>query len=202
MKIIIIGGFLGAGKTTILLQLAKYLVSVTHSCNSLPVVILENEISENGVDNQLLTRNGFVVENVLAGCICCTSSDLLSNSIKNIEREYHPEWILIEATGMAYPDQIKEVIEKECSKKSSILAVIDTKRFHQIALAMEQFLQAQLRCAQVLFMTKIDKVPQDEIETVKAAVGSYVPDSKIYPVCGIRPQKESFWQRVLQELEE
>ena len=39
-----------------------------------PVVILENEISEAGVDNQLLRQNSFTVENIFAGCICCTST--------------------------------------------------------------------------------------------------------------------------------
>ena len=65
MQTLILAGFLGAGKTTVLMELAAFLVR-----NGKNIVILENEISSAGVDNQLLKSKGFQVRNIFAGCVC------------------------------------------------------------------------------------------------------------------------------------
>ena len=63
MKTIILGGFLGSGKTTVLLQLARH---ITDKPDFPQVVILENEIGEVGVDNQVLEGAALSVENVFS----------------------------------------------------------------------------------------------------------------------------------------
>ena len=94
MKIIILGGFLGSGKTTVLMQFGKYLIrragTEDKTSTDTPVVILENEISEAGVDNQLLSSANFTVQNIFAGCICCTSTASLCESVKQIENTWNP----------------------------------------------------------------------------------------------------------------
>lgn len=77
MKAIILGGFLGSGKTSIILQLAKYVTETTHTSDKTSTVIIENEIGETGIDDKVLASQGFEVKNLNAGCICCTMvSDL------------------------------------------------------------------------------------------------------------------------------
>ena len=155
MEILIIGGFLGAGKTTTLAQIAGYLTHTMHD----QVVILENEISDTGVDDQLLTRSGFQVKEMLAGCICCSSSAQLTDTIKEIENLYHPKWLIIEATGLAYPDAIWDTIHTEFQIDAKIITLLDASRWMRLQKAMPQFADAQLTRADVIIINKTDLAP-------------------------------------------
>ena len=185
MKIVILGGFLGAGKTTVLMQFARYLVN--HSEAENPVIILENEISEAGVDNQLLSRANFTVENIFAGCICCSSTAALETSVHEIEQRYHPEWLLIEATGMAFPDAIRTTLQKAGYPDASILALADAKRWYRVVRAMEQFVISQLKDADVVLLNKIDLVDADTLEDVKQKAAAYNPGARLEAISAVQP---------------
>ena len=200
MKVIILGGFLGSGKTTVLMQLARYLVAGAKG-SEMPVVILENEISENGVDNQLLSRNNFTVENMFSGCICCTSAGQLGDTIGVIEYSYHPEWLIIEATGMAYPDSILETIRHDIGLDAAILAIVDATRWRRTLIAMKQFITSQLNGANVVLVTKIDTVSKETVEEVVAGVREYAPESEIRPICALTPLGDEFWAETVGLLE-
>ena len=194
MKIVILGGFLGAGKTTVLMQFARYLVDVSKEEN--PVIILENEISEAGVDNQLLSRANFTVENIFAGCICCSSTAALETSVHEIEQRYHPEWLLIEATGMAFPDAIRATLRKAGYTDASILALADAKRWYRVVRAMEQFVISQLKDADVILLNKIDLIDEDTLADVKKKAEAYNPDARLEAISAVQPQGDAFWQSI------
>jgi G3E family GTPase len=153
LNIIVFGGFLGSGKTTVLMQLARYLTRCP-SEKETPVVIIENEISENGVDNQLLSRENFTVANLFSGCICCTSNAQLCGTITSLQEKYSPDWILVEATGLAYPDSIVSTIKNGLNFCAEVLAIVDVKRWQKVLLALNDFITAQLSCASVVLLTK------------------------------------------------
>ena len=129
MKIIVLGGFLGSGKTTLLMQLAKY---ITLQEGAPQVVILENEIGEVGVDNQLLAGASFSVENIFSGCICCSGAVDLVEGVRKIAADYHPDWLLIEATGMALPSAIRATLKDELGLNAAVLCVVDANRWLRI----------------------------------------------------------------------
>ena len=94
MNVLIFGGFLGSGKTTALMQLAKYIVRSSTSDKPNKVMILENEIGEVGIDDSFLRGGGFQVENLFAGCACCTVSGELVSAANSIKKEYDPSgWL-------------------------------------------------------------------------------------------------------------
>ena len=195
MKIIILGGFLGAGKTTVLLQYARSLIS--HSTqNGNPVVILENEISEAGVDNQLLSRNHFLVKNIFSGCICCTSSVQLEQSVREIERNYSPEYLLIESTGMAYPDSVRRTLRDAGSWDTGIVALVDCKRWHKVKRAMPDLVTSQLKDASVILANKIDKVDENEQREVITDVSRYNSSARIFPISAIKKQPDELWTEI------
>ena len=98
MRIIILGGFLGSGKTSVLLQLARYLVDKEkESSAEFKVAIIENEVGDVGIDDKVLVSEGFSVSNLFAGCACCTLSGELVYSIRNIGKELNPEWLIIDS---------------------------------------------------------------------------------------------------------
>ncbi|MBO6010916.1 MAG: hypothetical protein J6P71_03850 [Oscillospiraceae bacterium] len=82
MKVLLLGGFLGSGKTSVLLRLAQYLVSRGEGGSK--VMIIENEIGEVGVDDKLLKSQGLQVRELFAGCACCSGGADLINDIAYI----------------------------------------------------------------------------------------------------------------------
>ena len=68
MNIVVIAGFLGSGKTSLLLALARCAIE----SNGCRVAIIENEIGKIGVDGQMIQSEGFAVRELFSGCVCCT----------------------------------------------------------------------------------------------------------------------------------
>lgn len=189
MQTLILAGFLGAGKTTALLELASFLVKTGQQ-----VVILENEISNAGVDNQLLKSRGFQVRNIFAGCVCCSSAGVLCEDVKKIRQDFAPDWLIIEATGMAFPDAIQESLRRELGMEASILALADASRWKRVLGAMRQFAVSQLSGAFAVLVTKIDKVDEETLQEVMASVSEIAPAVPVLPICAIRPIPVEVWE--------
>ena len=98
MQILIISGFLGSGKTSILMPFVKRL-----SAKGKKVAIIENEIGEIGVDDLYLKENGLYVKEIYHGCVCCGLRTNLIRSLIELERDYNPDVIVVEPTGVADP---------------------------------------------------------------------------------------------------
>ncbi len=173
MKVLIIGGFLGSGKTTALMQLAQYLGNKNAGDSTsaqFPVVILENEVSNTGIDNRLLSRTGFKVREMLSGCICCSSSAQLVEQVQGIKEEYNPQWLLIEATGLAYPDSVWKTLYTELQIDAVILTLIDAGRWTRLVKAMPQFAAAQIKKADLIIINKIDLVTGHQLLQIRESL--------------------------------
>lgn len=200
MKIIVLGGFLGAGKTTVLMPLARYLIEKTAKTFSCPVVILENEISEAGVDNQLLRQNSFTVENIFAGCICCTSTAQMIYSVREIQEKYDPAYLLIEATGMADPGKILEELENG-GYEAGVLALADAKRWHRMRRALDTFIQVQMENADVILINKVDVAKPEDVEEAEQDLRSCDPEALVLRICALEEKDSGFWGQIVSKLE-
>jgi G3E family GTPase len=74
-------------------------------------MILENEVGEVGIDDAFLRSGGFKVDNLFSGCACCTVSGELVTAASRVRKEYDPDWLILETTGVAYPKRIQENLE-------------------------------------------------------------------------------------------
>ena len=184
MKTIILGGFLGSGKTTVLLQLARH---ITDKPDFPQVVILENEIGEVGVDNQVLEGAALSVENVFSGCICCSGSVDLISAVQSISSLYEPDWLLIEATGMALPSAIKQTLNEVLGIDAAVLAVADASRWSKLIKVSPDFVTEQVASADMVLLTKIDKQDTEELAKVAAQVKRFAGNADVWPVCALDP---------------
>jgi G3E family GTPase len=182
MRTIILGGFLGSGKTTLLLHLAPYLASFATNLQY-PVVVLENEISYRDIDAQMLHDRGLEVRTLTAGCICCTSSQSLLDSLREIHAMYEPAYLIIEATGMAFPDSIANTLREYGEQDITVIAMADAKRWQKVIRAMPQFLESQLSGAKLVFLNKTDLVTSEEAGYILQSLKKLAPEAVIYPVC-------------------
>ena len=197
MKTVIFGGFLGSGKTSVLLQFARYLTNTCKSEKEHKVVILENEISDQGIDNQVFQNENLTVQNVFSGCICCTNSGYLVGAVKEIQNTYEPEWLLIEATGMAFPGSISDIISQYLNLKSSILVLVDAKRWNRVKLAMPVFAKSQVSDAKVILINKIDLVTEENLHLIEKDIEETNADSWNFKICAIQPQNDSLWKQII-----
>lgn len=192
MKILLLSGFLGSGKTSALLQLAAWLVRRSEK-DGTSVMIIENEIGEVGVDDKVLKAQGLQVKELFAGCACCTGGADLLADIRSIRASADPEWIIIEATGVAYPLQIKESIEACFHIPVKILALADAKRWKRLHAYMAQLIEAQVDSADCILLNKVDLVEESEADAIAAELRGYNAKAEIQKIVANRSVDESVW---------
>ncbi|ADE36422.1 CobW family GTP-binding protein [Methanohalophilus mahii] len=177
MKVIIIGGFLGSGKTTTLLKVGKYLNDKGEK-----IAIIVNEIGEIGVDGTTLDIEGVETREITNGCICCTLKIDMEQALDSLAEEYRPDTVIIEPTGVAFPRQIKEEIElmKIADMEfSPIINLIDGSRFDLEIEQIPKFIKTQIEDADILGINKIDVATDEQVSKVKALLQHYNTDAKI-----------------------
>jgi G3E family GTPase len=168
MKVIIIAGFLGSGKTTLLLQMAKLFSSASKK-----TAIIENEIGEVGVDGDYLELEGLKVKQLLGGCICCTLSSGLVETLESLNLNYNPGTVMIEATGAADPKDIAGSLGL-CRFKIQgikIITIVDAGRYEMLMKMMTPLLSSQITAADVIVINKIDSVKSETVDHIIQDIG-------------------------------
>ncbi|KAJ1904807.1 hypothetical protein LPJ81_002277, partial [Coemansia sp. IMI 209127] len=119
-------GFLGAGKTTIILGLLKQISSKYN------VVLLKNEFGDAQTDSALARESHIQVTEMTNGCLCCVLVGQMKRALQEMKAKYNPDRIIIETSGSAFPApiawQIREM-ESDGFHLDSILTVIDCLNF-------------------------------------------------------------------------
>jgi len=202
VKILILGGFLGSGKTSVLLQLAEYLVSLEKEYHAeIKVAIIENEIGAIGIDDKVLKQAGFNVSNLFSGCACCSLTGELVASIKKIQTELDPQWLIIEATGVAYPGSIRKVILDELGLDATILTIADAKRWQRLVNAMELLVSGQLEDTSIVLLNKVDLVSSAELKQVEHSIINYNQTAEIIPISAKAVIPEAILKRIVNQAE-
>lgn len=178
MKVIIIGGFLGSGKTTTLLNIGKYLSESGHR-----IAIIVNEIGEIGVDGDTLSNSGIETKELTNGCICCTLKIDMEYTLRTLATEFNPDVVIIEPTGIAFPRQIKEdlaLMDVPDMSFAPIVNLVDANRFNTEIKQIPKFIMTQLEDAEILGINKIDIANKDQIKDVKGFLKQINPGAIIH----------------------
>lgn len=197
MNIVILGGFLGSGKTTLLMKLVKAMAEGRIYTKPVKVVIIENEIGSEGVDDKLLKRSGYQVKDMFGGCTCCTMGSELITTVQEIEGDMNPDWMILETTGLAYPGLIQDNLKEALGKESRICTVVDVKRWKRLKAAMEELLESQLECADVVLLNKTDLAEAEEIESVEKDIREMNPSAILYRTSEENEIQEKVWKMIL-----
>jgi G3E family GTPase len=181
MKITQIAGFLGCGKTTLLLRLSKKL----SDGGKRKVALIVNEIGEIPVDGKIIEESGLRVKDIGGGCICCEIASTFAKTIYNLYKDFHPEHILVEPTGVAVPHQVKLAARMSGrDAKISIgpaIVLFDATRPAEL-LDMDmlgQLVTSQIKDADVLAISKVDIVSEDQVKEAIERVQQYNPTAEV-----------------------
>lgn len=194
MKFLIIGGFLGSGKTSFILHLARHLVQVR---GVKKVVILENEVGQVSVDDKLLADSGYQVRGMFAGCVCCTMAGELPVNVRMIQKELDPDWIIMEATGVAFPDSIRENLQRFLDYPPQVICLVDARRWRKLLGPMEQLLPHQLRGAHKILINKVDLVSEEELAWIRSSIAAFNQTALQEAFCAIESIPEEILNRIV-----
>ncbi len=196
MKILILGGFLGSGKTTSLMRLARYIVDTTRSDKKIKLIILENEVGEVGIDDAYLRSGGFTVDNLFSGCACCTVAGELITAVIKIQKELDPDWIIVETTGIAYPRNMQENLKNAIGQDSRIVVLADASRWNRLLLPMNNLLRGQIEGSDAVLVNKIDLVDGDTLAKVERDILDMEPKAVVLKISALSDVTDDVWQQV------
>jgi len=165
MRLLVVSGMLGSGKTSLILRIAE-----TLSDNGSMVAIIENEIGSVGIDGEILERSGMKVRELKGGCVCCTMKTGMIDTLRTLEAVVNPDIAIIEPTGIADPHYVISAIDGVTGLTvTSIFTIImvDAERFLKIWKMFERPLKNQVAVADLVLMNKADTVSADELNKIE-----------------------------------
>lgn len=162
IKVDVISGFLGAGKTTLIKKLFESSLKDEH------VVLIENEFGEIGIDGSFLKNAGIDIKEINSGCICCSLVGDFAASIKEVIARFNPSRIIIEPSGVGKLSDIVNAIENvDADLTLNILAtVVDGTKAKIYMKNFGEFFNNQVETANTIIVSKTDKMQEDKILTV------------------------------------
>ena len=200
-RYIMIGGFLGAGKTTAMLRLADKLVA-----DGLRVGLITNDQSSGLVDTALVRASGLPVAEITGGCFCCRFQSLM-DAASSLTRETAPEVFLAEPVGsctdlrasVAYP--LRRLYDDRFSvapmsvlvdpiRASRILGLEPGKGF---APKVVYVYRKQLEEADVIVINKSDLLDTDHLQRLRDALASEFPQAQILSISALHSQGLDPW---------
>ena len=188
--LLLLTGFLGAGKTTLLKRILSWEADLSET------VVLVNEFGDIGIDGALLKNAGSDVIELTSGCICCTLSADLHQSLIRTWNRFKPRRIFIESSGVADPQSIAPVLQapglSQYMNHRATVTVLDAD-FWEAREAFGPLFYNQLEMADLILLNKIDLVKQEKITEFLNEIHDVIPDCQVIPTihCSIDP--ESLW---------
>ena len=160
-KVDIFSGFLGAGKTTLIRKLIK------EAYQGEQVVLIENEFGEIGVDSAFLQDTGVQINEMSAGCICCTLVGDFGRALNQVIEDYSPDRILIEPSGVGkLSDVIIAVqdLDNEEIVLNGFTTVVDAKKCKMYMKNFGEFFNNQIEHASSIILSHVDGISQKKLD--------------------------------------
>ena len=162
-KVDIFSGFLGAGKTTLIKKL------VEEAYKGEQVVLIENEFGEIGIDGGFLKDSGIQINEMNAGCICCSLVGDFSKSLEQVLEQFHPDRILIEPSGVGKLSDIVEAVEKLDDpdlQLNGFTTVVDAKKAKVYMKNFGEFYNNQVEHASAIILSHTKGMAEDKLKAV------------------------------------
>lgn len=179
MDLLVIAGFLGSGKTSLLLHAARRFLAQQRR-----VVVIENEIGKTGVDDQTLAAQGLDVRAILSGCICCSLRQDLINTLLDLERTVAPEVVIVEPSGVAGPHLVQQALQGYGGELGGrhLVVLVDSPRLARISDLSPPFIQRSLEVADQILLNKVDLVTGAVLDDLTRRLQAVRPQATIAPL--------------------
>ena len=175
VKVDIISGFLGAGKTTLIQKL------FSDCFGKEKIVLIENEFGEIGIDGSFLKESGVEIKEINSGCICCSLVGDFTSSMKEVVDKFAPDRIIIEPSGVGKLSDIIRAVEKTgLDLKINIVATVaDAGKCKMYYKNFGEFYNDQVKEANTVVLSKTDKLSDEKIKAAAELIRSINPKATI-----------------------
>ena len=176
-KIDIFSGFLGAGKTTLIKKLIR------ESFQGQQVVLIENEFGEIGIDGGFLEESGIKINELNAGCICCSLVGDFREALRKVVEQYHPDRILIEPSGVGKLSDVTRAVEAVAEhldvELSSFVTVADVNKVKLYMKNFGEFYNDQVSHASCILLSRTRGADADKVAAAVALLREKNPTATI-----------------------
>ena len=186
MRILVVSGFLGAGKTTFIKELARR----TREDFS----VMENEYGQVGIDGQLLAEKEMPesgeedagklnIWELTEGCICCSMKSDFASSILTIANTIDPEYLIVEPTGMGMLSNVMSnirLIQYERISLLSPITILDGNSFDRYCQEFPDIYRDQIASAGCVLVSKMEGADRQTLEQLEQSIRQINPDAEIF----------------------
>ena len=176
-KIDIFSGFLGAGKTTLIKKLIK------ESFAGQKVVLIENEFGEIGIDGGFLKESGIQINELNAGCICCSLVGDFRAALQQVVEQYHPDRIVIEPSGVGKLSDVTRAVEGVAEhldvQLNSFVTVADVNKVKMYMKNFGEFYDDQISHASCILLSRTQTASEEKIAAAVAMLREKNPTATI-----------------------
>jgi G3E family GTPase len=174
MRVISVVGFLGSGKTTTIMALARHLTSKGQR-----VAFLVNDAGEVQIDGTVIRAGGHEVVEIFTGCLCLMREDLYLG-LADLARIDGLEWVIIEPSGMADAARLTRLLERfpraidptvaARYRLQTRLSLVDAARYRLLMRSVRQLVRASIQVADLVFLNKADITEEKELSTIETDI--------------------------------
>lgn len=179
IKIDVISGFLGVGKTTIIKELAKFYVD-----NGLSVVIIENEFGKIGIDGTMLQQDGLTVFEIEKGCICCSLKTDFITTLLQITDKIKPDRIIIEPSGIFILSEIYDILKESSVREkcvlNNVITIVDVVNYINFQSKYNFYFENQVKYSNAILLNKIESQNARAISLIKMQIKKLKPNTSIF----------------------
>ncbi len=195
MKILVISGFLGAGKTTFIRELVRR--------NAGEIAVFENEYGSVGVDGDVLKNSAETgqvnIWEMAEGCICCSMKGDFTASVLTIANTVDSDYLVIEPTGVGMLSNVIESLNRITYERIQILkplTLVDGLSFQRYRAKYTELYLDQIRNASYLAITKMEQASAEEVRHLIGELRKINPSAEICPT-HYKDADDAWWEQLL-----
>ena len=175
IPVLVISGFLGSGKTTLVRHL---LADAQHS--GVRVAVVSNEFGELGIDQAVLGREGESYVEIEGGCVCCRLSDELVETLQMLRERVDPDRVIVETSGVALPFDVQLNLWREPVSHwvgDDVAVVVVNAEQVAAGRDLDATFEHQVSSADLLLLNQIDLVSEQELPRIEATLREIEPEA-------------------------
>ena len=193
MKILVVSGFLGAGKTTFIQELVRW--------TGRDFAIYENEYGQADIDARRLRQDSDLkVWESTENCICCSGKQDFATSVLTISNTIDPEYLIVEPTGVAKLQSILDNVNQVAWERISLLApvtVVDAVSWQNQRTDFPEIFDNQLSAAASVVISKLAPGSEDAAEPIKQLAAEMNPQAEVIAESSYADIPDEWWNGLL-----
>jgi G3E family GTPase len=177
MRVNLLFGFLGSGKTTLARRLLQ------ERGGDCKTALIVNEFGDVGIDGDILRGANVDMIELNSGCLCCTLRGSMVLAIEELRARKSVERVIIEATGLAQPgDMLETLADPSFTVEHTVgplVTVVDAAKFPKLESLLGDFYIRQIEHADIILLNKVDLASSEVLRDVESAVRELNPEATL-----------------------